>query len=111
LAIVLLALWYRPRKPLVVAGTFGLVYGLVRIVGEEFRVPDEHLGYLFSIRIPGLMNWHVTQGQLLSVPLAIAGLVLIIVGSRRDVPKMGGWGSRNEGREAKGGGRPTASPS
>jgi phosphatidylglycerol---prolipoprotein diacylglyceryl transferase len=83
LGLVLLVLWYRPRKPFVVCGTFGLVYGLVRILGEQFREPDLHIGY----------DWlGLTRGQWLSIGLVITGVVLIVIGLRRDAPKMGGWG-------------------
>lgn len=50
------------------SGAFLAGYGLARIVGEFFRAPDPHLGYLTG----GL-----TMGQLLSLPMLLAGIALI----------------------------------
>ncbi len=45
-------------------------YGIVRFLIEFVRVPDAQLGYL--------LGGVITMGQLLSLPLVIAGLALII---------------------------------
>ena len=58
------------------SGIFLTGYGLSRIVAEFFRQPDAFLGFLFA---------GATMGQLLSVPLVLAGLWLI-VRSRRHEP-------------------------
>jgi phosphatidylglycerol:prolipoprotein diacylglycerol transferase len=55
-------------KPGALSGVFLLGYALARVVGELFREPDAHLGYLVL---------GTTMGQLLSIPLALAGLWLI----------------------------------
>lgn len=47
-----------------IAGVFLAGYGVARIVGEIFRQPDAHLGFLLA----GL-----TMGQLLSLPMLLAG--------------------------------------
>ncbi len=47
-----------------VAGAFIAGYGLARVVGEVFRQPDAHLGFLFA---------GATLGQLLSVPMVLVG--------------------------------------
>jgi phosphatidylglycerol:prolipoprotein diacylglycerol transferase len=52
-----------------VAGIFGIGYALSRILVEFWRLPDVQLGYLFGT------GW-VTMGQVLSVPVLIAGLAL-----------------------------------
>lgn len=46
------------------AGIFLMGYGIARIIGEFFRQPDAHLGFLVG---------GATMGQLLSVPLILAG--------------------------------------
>lgn len=46
------------------AGVFLMGYGIARIVGEFFRQPDAHLGFLWG---------GATMGQLLSIPLILAG--------------------------------------
>jgi len=50
-------------------GTFLIGYGLIRIFIEFFRQPDKQLGFIF-------FNW-VTMGQILSIFMAIIGLILI----------------------------------
>jgi phosphatidylglycerol:prolipoprotein diacylglycerol transferase len=50
-------------------GVFLVGYGIARIVGELFRQPDAFLGFLFA---------GATMGQLLSLPMLLAGLFLIL---------------------------------
>jgi phosphatidylglycerol:prolipoprotein diacylglycerol transferase len=47
---------------------FLLGYGIARIVGEFFREPDAFLGFLWA---------GATMGQLLSIPMLLAGGWLI----------------------------------
>jgi phosphatidylglycerol:prolipoprotein diacylglycerol transferase len=56
------------------AGAFLVGYGIARIIGEFFREPDAFLGFL---------AFGATMGQLLSVPMLIAGAWLI----RRSAPR------------------------
>jgi len=60
---------YGLRRPGLAAGIFGVWYAISRIIVEFVRIPDVQLGYLFD-------GW-VTMGQILSLPVLIAGLVLI----------------------------------
>ena len=60
-----------------ILGSFIAIYAVARIVGEFFREPDPQLGFLWG----GL-----TMGMLLSVPMIIAGAVLIVVAWRRKTP-------------------------
>ncbi|WP_439574558.1 prolipoprotein diacylglyceryl transferase [Phreatobacter sp.] len=57
------------KRPGFMAGCFGIGYGLARAFGELFRQPDPQLGFLFA---------GATMGQLLSVPLVLAGLWLVL---------------------------------
>jgi phosphatidylglycerol:prolipoprotein diacylglycerol transferase len=50
-------------------GAFLIGYAVARILAELFREPDTHLGFLAG---------GVTMGQLLSLPLLLAGLALVI---------------------------------
>ena len=59
----------KPRPRGSVAGLFAVLYAASRIIVEFFRVPDEQLGYLFA-------GW-VTMGQILCLPLLLAGLWLM----------------------------------
>ena len=52
-----------------VAGAFLAGYGVARSVGEIFRQPDAFLGFLFA---------GATMGQLLSVPMILAGAWLML---------------------------------
>lgn len=71
------------KKPLLPQGTFMGVfvmgYGIVRFLVEFVRVPDAQLGYL--------LGGVITMGQLLSLPLVIAGLALIIFARYRNQPQ------------------------
>jgi phosphatidylglycerol---prolipoprotein diacylglyceryl transferase len=49
-------------------GIFLCGYGVARIIGEFFREPDSFLGFL---------AFGATMGQILSVPMIIAGIILI----------------------------------
>jgi phosphatidylglycerol---prolipoprotein diacylglyceryl transferase len=51
------------------SGAFLVGYGIARIVGETFREPDAFLGFLIG---------GATMGQLLSVPMVLAGAWLIL---------------------------------
>jgi phosphatidylglycerol:prolipoprotein diacylglycerol transferase len=59
-------------------GLFLVGYAVARMSGELFRQPDPQLGYLI---------FGTTMGQLLSIPLLIAGVV-IIVWARHTRPSM-----------------------
>jgi phosphatidylglycerol:prolipoprotein diacylglycerol transferase len=63
------------RRPGLITGTFALGYGIARSVAELFRQPDVQIGFLWG----GL-----TMGMLLSIPLAIAGVLLISFALRRE---------------------------
>ncbi len=51
-----------------ISGTFLFFYSFSRILVENFREPDLHIGYIFL---------NITMGMILSVPFLIAGLILI----------------------------------
>ena len=64
-------LWWFARSPRpagAVAAVFALGYAAVRFAVEFVRLPDAHLGYL-------AFGWF-TMGQLLCIPLALAGIAL-----------------------------------
>lgn len=56
------------KRPGLNTGIFLVLYSIFRIIIENFREPDIHIGFIWS---------SVTLGQILSVPLLIAGIVLI----------------------------------
>ncbi len=55
-------------RPGLITGAFLLGYGFFRSVGELFRQPDAHIGFLSGA---------TTMGQWLSVPVAAVGVALI----------------------------------
>jgi phosphatidylglycerol---prolipoprotein diacylglyceryl transferase len=59
------------------SGWFALLYGVLRLITENFREPDPQMGYL-------AFGW-LTTGQALSVPLIALGIGLLIA-SRRHAP-------------------------
>lgn len=60
--------WCRERKGFI-SGAFLFGYGLCRLFVEQFREPDEQLGFLWG----GL-----TMGQLLSLPAFVGGLYFML---------------------------------
>jgi phosphatidylglycerol:prolipoprotein diacylglycerol transferase len=59
------------------AGAFLAGYALARSASEFFRQPDAHLGFLLG---------GVTMGQILSLPMLLAGLALMLRARRADAP-------------------------
>ena len=68
------------RRPGVISGLFLIGYAVARMSGELFRQPDAQLGFLFFIG-----QFGVTMGQLLSLPVLIAGFALIWWAVRKPV--------------------------
>ena len=56
------------KRPGMIVGSFACVYAIARSACEFFREPDAQLGFLWGA---------ATMGQLLSVPLLLAGLGFI----------------------------------
>ena len=78
--LFVILMWYSatPRPRAAVAGLFLVGYGLFRIVAEFFRQPDAHLGFV-------AMHW-LTMGMLLSLPMLVAGVVILLVAYRSGPP-------------------------
>ncbi len=70
--LLFVCLWWfssRPRPRMAVSGFFLIGYWLARFSMEFFREPDADQGYI-------LLGW-VTKGQLLSLPMVLAGIGLL----------------------------------
>lgn len=84
--VLFVILWLYTRKPrpmLAPTGLFLVIYGAARCLVEFWRLPDEHMnvaehGYLFG-------GWF-TMGMLLSLPMLVAGIVLMVIAYRRNQP-------------------------
>lgn len=75
--VMFVVLWLfsqRPRPTMAVSGLFLTLYGVFRIVVEFIRLPDDPPGYL-------AFGW-VTLGQVLSVPMVVAGVALLALAYR-----------------------------
>ncbi|MEE9352318.1 MAG: prolipoprotein diacylglyceryl transferase [Thiotrichaceae bacterium] len=86
--VLFLILWIYSKKPRPVgriSGLFLLFYGLFRAFVEFYRLPDAHVGYL-------AFGW-LTEGQLLSLPMIIFGLILIAL-SYRHLPNSNTQGNK-----------------
>jgi len=66
----------RPRPTMAVSGAFLIGYSVFRFAAEFVRVPDAHIGYL-------AFDW-VTMGHVLTVPMMIAGVILLWLAHRRE---------------------------
>ncbi|NKC00352.1 MAG: prolipoprotein diacylglyceryl transferase [Pseudomonadales bacterium] len=60
----------KPRPAGFVSGTFLMGYGAFRMMTENFRSPDSRIGFI-------AFDW-LTMGQILSLPMLIAGILLIV---------------------------------
>lgn len=69
----------RPRGTFI--GVFLALYGVCRFLIEFVRQPDAQIGYLYG-------DW-LTMGQVLSVPLIVAGVVVIVWATRKKLPQQG----------------------
>lgn len=69
----------RPRGTFI--GLFLVMYGVFRFLVEFVREPDVQLGYLWG-------GW-LTMGQVLSVPLIVAGVALLIYAVTMKLPQKG----------------------
>lgn len=83
LFLILFFLWRKPRKPGFIAATFILLYAIVRVAGENYRMPDAHIG----------LQWlDLTRGQWLSIGMFVVGLILMFVWTRASSLTIPGWG-------------------
>ncbi|RFA31438.1 prolipoprotein diacylglyceryl transferase [Alkalilimnicola ehrlichii] len=85
------AVWWFSSKPRArgsVAGLFLAGYGSFRFLVEFARMPDAHIGYL-------AFGW-LTMGQILSLPMIIAGVALI-AWAYRDKLSGGTAGTESKG--------------
>jgi phosphatidylglycerol:prolipoprotein diacylglycerol transferase len=72
----------KPQKPGIIGASFLIFYAVARIIGEQFRMPDAHIGY----------QWlGLTRGQWLSIVMLFVGLLLAFIWSRQGVQKIPGW--------------------
>jgi phosphatidylglycerol:prolipoprotein diacylglycerol transferase len=79
--VLFAVLWWftsRPRPQLAPSGLFLVLYGTFRFLIEFVRLPDADIGYL-------AFGW-LTMGQLLSLPMIVAGIAMLAWASRTRRP-------------------------
>jgi len=83
LFIILFALSRKlpPRPRGTFLGVFLTLYGCFRFLVEFVRQPDAQIGYLYG-------DW-LTMGQVLSVPLIIAGIIVFVYACKKQLPQQG----------------------
>ncbi len=60
-----------------ISGLFLVGYGVARMSAEVFRAPDAHIGFLT------LFSWNVTWGQILTLPMVLAGVIFFLRSGRK----------------------------
>ena len=80
--LILMFIWRKARKPGIVAASFVMVYAIVRISDEFFRMPDAHIGF---------QMFGLTRGQLLSIVMFFVGAVMMFVWNRTGGSTIPGW--------------------
>lgn len=80
--IILAWVWRKPRKPGMISALFGICYAVSRIIGEQFRLPDQDIGF----QALGL-----TRGQWLSAAMLIVFSLYLFFILRRQAERVGGW--------------------
>lgn len=73
-------IWLRPRKPGMIAATFLIVYGALRLGSEQFRQPDDGV----------MMVGPATLPMALSLSMVAVGAALAVWATRRPAARMGG---------------------
>lgn len=79
-AVLFLVLWFLVwrlnalRRPWLVTGTFLAGYGIARVIGEQFRMPDAYIGFLWG---------NLTMGTALSLPMLLIGAAVMVWAIRR----------------------------
>jgi phosphatidylglycerol:prolipoprotein diacylglycerol transferase len=79
--VLFTVLWWftsKPRPRLAPTGLFLILYGFARFSVEWVRLPDANIGYLVG-------DW-LTMGMLLTLPMILAGAIMMAFAYRQDQP-------------------------
>ncbi|MBC7504089.1 prolipoprotein diacylglyceryl transferase [Candidatus Gracilibacteria bacterium] len=73
LTIVMMVVFFglRKEKPGFYSGVWLIGYSTARLIAEQYRLPDTHIGYLFGT------DW-VTAGILYTLPMMVGGVYLLM---------------------------------
>ena len=74
----------RSLRPGLIAGIWASCYLVMRIIGEQFRMPDTHIGF---------QAWGLTRGQWLSIAMIflLAVYFVLLFKYQKKYKKWGGW--------------------
>jgi phosphatidylglycerol:prolipoprotein diacylglycerol transferase len=81
---ILWLIWAKPRRAGVISAWFGIIYGVLRILTEQVRLPDAALQNVKA-------STGLSMGQWLSVGMVAIGAAMLAVFIRRPGPVFGGW--------------------
>lgn len=82
LFLILFFLWRKGRKPGFIAASFIVLYAIVRISDEYFRMPDVQIGF----------QWlGLTRGQWLSIVMLVLGFAMMFIWTRSNSLNIPGW--------------------
>jgi phosphatidylglycerol:prolipoprotein diacylglycerol transferase len=84
LGAALWVIWAKPRKPGVVGSCFFMIYGVLRVITEIWRLPDPQFG-------DAGRPFGLSRGQWLSVAMIVIGVAGFLWSRRRKTRKLGGW--------------------
>lgn len=90
LGVLMAHLWRSKKNQWDNGGLFGaflILYGIIRIICEFFRVPDHHIGFIGS---------SFTEGQILCLPMIVFGLILLYKAGCRKKPATGSIGDNSD---------------
>jgi len=77
---IILNLYIRKPRPMgAVSGLFLIGYGAFRIIVEFFRQPDA--------QFTGTWVQYISMGQILSIPMIVAGIIMMVWAYRRRAPQ------------------------
>ena len=85
----------RPRRPGVVTAWFLMAYGALRIVTEFFRLPDGHFGGTGLFDLTAARPLGLSRGQWLSAAMVVVGVGLLVVVTRKQAERFGGWATKH----------------
>jgi phosphatidylglycerol:prolipoprotein diacylglycerol transferase len=82
LFVFLFLMWGKGRKPGFIAATFIIMYAIIRVVDEYFRMPDAQIGF----------QWlNLTRGQWLSIAMFLIGVCMMFLWNRSNSLNIPGW--------------------
>lgn len=86
LLLVMVLVWLKPRPAGTIFGVFFVAYGVLRVITEQFREPDEGVLAFGPITLPMLM----------AAAMVPAGAALMRIAARRKGPMVGGFVRHDE---------------